>query len=796
MRKTSEESIRTEFCDGPLMDDQNEGLQSTQDDEQPLQPLNVQVSDRGELIERLKRGESPTWVPNRNVEESFKSAKERLVDTWNPRSIERSPLLPAIEIKETVLDGRDIPETTKQDYALESAADIERPRSALHAGNFTEQSQTTSDSLQFQKTHSALRDMDTGPLGTSPTTPWFAPANRSSASFSDDSRFPLSDTSTLEARRQPSRNRTPSLGAFSSAFVLKQPTSPLVQQSNNADLDFSPIDISTSPDKSTRRHTLPPQALYHLRPSPVGLASVPYVPRQAPAMRREGTFPYQSHHQRRSLTSNWSLQPSGSPQTPSFLRSRRQSFASEVSPLQHASMVGSYEESILRGRMSTGPSKPLEFTAQIGVLGKGDCKPKFPAHVSISFPAVFYSWGNETGRNQMFIEDEPSPYVGQIDLEHSLPPSQPKDHGRRNHDDHRSPHNREAGDTDNLHEHDHSSDHPGRRRREKQKRRSASGKAPPGGSYRIPEQGQLQIMIKNPNKTAVKLFLVPYDLTGMESGTKTFIRQRSYSAGPIIDNVLTSKPGQVSINSDAEMQRNKKPTLRYLIHLNICCPSNGRFYLYHHIRVVFANRVPDNKEKLQNEIQLPEPRYSIYKPNRESLSGASFKTSTEKEHRRRSHGFAFGLGPEEYDTKDGLQSQTFTGGSTFPLNNAAAAPPIPPIPFHLLSARKQLESDDGPQDSSQNDTMDWSDSRPTSSGLEAPLSPLSDKTRRAANILSSSYRSSSSQGSDGYNKLNKGDAGYGGLFGRPGTPEPGEGILARRIRELGSQNNKNGTDSA
>ncbi|CRK38422.1 hypothetical protein BN1723_015326 [Verticillium longisporum] len=38
---------------------------------------------------------------------------------------------------------------------------------------------------------------------------------------------------------------------------------------------------------------------------------------------------------------------------------------------RHASMVGSYEESILRGRMSTNPSKPLDFLAQIGVLGLG-----------------------------------------------------------------------------------------------------------------------------------------------------------------------------------------------------------------------------------------------------------------------------------------------------------------------------------------------------------------------------------------------------------------------------------------
>jgi len=151
-----------------------------------------------------------------------------------------------------------------------------------------------------------------------------------------------------------------------------------------------------------------------------------------------------------------------------------------------------------------------------------------------------------------------------------------------------------------------------------QKPHVRSSKKPVGGSYRIPQQGQLQIIIKNPNKTAVKLFLVPYDLAGMLPGQKTFIRQRSYSAGPIIDmplssrkNFGTDRPEAALSNSD---DPNDRPILRYLIHLHICCPSEGRFYLYKGVRVVFANRVPDGKEKLRHEVQLPDPRYSAYKP--------------------------------------------------------------------------------------------------------------------------------------------------------------------------------------
>ena len=87
---------------------------------------------------------------------------------------------------------------------------------------------------------------------------------------------------------------------------------------------------------------------------------------------------------------------------------RRDSIASNSSEL-YGSFVGSYEESILIGRMSTTPSKPINFLAEIGVLAIGKCKPslKCPAHLSISFPAYFY---------QISDEDVPTPYVGTIEL--------------------------------------------------------------------------------------------------------------------------------------------------------------------------------------------------------------------------------------------------------------------------------------------------------------------------------------------------------------------------------------------
>ncbi|MCJ1256479.1 hypothetical protein MMC24_004300 [Lignoscripta atroalba] len=723
------------------------------------------------------------------------------------RSRKASPLLPAIELKQrtrasenTDYDGNAVPPR------LSPPPNIERPGSALHSGDFTESSSSTTGAGHDPPPGSnhPLRESTPGPLGTSPTTPWYTPAFSALNSFQSDGRFPPAEASPPERDRRPIRNRAPSFGTFSSSYVLKQPTSPLVQQSNNTDLDFSPVGISTSPGKSNRRHTLPPQALQFMQSSPIGhLPTLSELGRKPPSVRRDGTFPFQTHQVRRSLTSNWSLQASGPPQTPAFLRSRRPSAASEASPIQHASMVGSYEESILRGRMSTGPSKPLDFTAQIGVLGKGIYKPKYPAHVTVPFPAVFYSWSSGAGTSPFVFDAEPSPYVGHIDLEHSLPPSQPKE-SRRRHRDAPVPDDIDAsGDPDSPHEHYGEATNITSKKREKRKRRSTSPKAPPGGSYRIPQQGQLQIMIKNPNKTAVKLFLVPYDLQGMEPGTKTFIRQKCYSAGPIFENPLTSKsfPDHGDCSAGDALNAKTKQTLRYLIHLNICCPSKGRFFLYQHVRVVFANRVPDNKEKLQNRIQLPEPRYSAYKPNREPLSdptsNAGAKHTAETVQRRRSYGFHTGFSQGTYDSIDGLKSQAFTGGISFPCNHGTPAPPIPPFPYSFIDGGNELArgltlEPEPEQDGLADEPMDLDkSSRPTSSGLQ---SPLSDKTNRIANNLSSSYRSSSSHSSDSYTKLSRGDAGYGGIFGRPGTPEPGEGLLARRLRGLGVQKEAKNTD--
>ncbi|CZT43826.1 uncharacterized protein RSE6_03916 [Rhynchosporium secalis] len=754
-RMSSEDSIRTDLCEGHIPDTPEEGRSLAAPGlTSNLIYAKTGTSDRSERIERLKRGGSTAWLPNRNLESLIQDYDQipgkSFASASNP-----SPLLPSPEMQHTQR-----PSTSERERN-QAGLQIERPRSALHSGDFTEGLRQANDRGLLQPHSSLSRSEQASWIATSPP--------RDFSPFQLDSRFPAPESSYH------SRSRAPSLSSsFSSSFILKPPTSPLVQSESNEDLDMSsgmnPMNTIPSNQRHHRRHTLQSAHSMHSTPSTPGTTS---FNRPVPSLKRDSTCSYQAHQPRRSLTSNL-IPQSSTPQTPQLSKSRRPSYTLESSPLHHASMVGSYEESILRGRMSTNPSRPLDFVAQIGVLGLGECKPNLrcPAHVTIPFPAVFYSYESTSHGRTPKSEDGPSPYVGQIDLENSLPnPDEAREMRRKRIGN--LPRDRTA-DIDMA-------DGPSTampseremRRAKKQKRRSTSPRAPPGGSYRLPEKGQLQIIIKNPNKTAVKLFLVPYDLTGMEPGTKTFLRQRSYSAGPIIDMPI----------SVAQLGPLDRPTLRYLIHLHICSPFRGRFYLYKSIRVVFANRVPDGKEKLRNEISLPEPRFSTYKPVRDSClglalnSGAGATLAADKAFRRRSSGFPLGQLNRAFDSMDGITSALETGfrsGSALEIVWGTSTAPVQPIPFSLLSKAARGETNPSPDRRI--------DVQSPSSGKKSQP-PMS----RGSGTAMSWNSDSTSAGISGYDKLSRGDAGYGGNFltGSPDSKVVSEGLLAKRLRDLG-----------
>ncbi|KIY00375.1 uncharacterized protein Z520_04060 [Fonsecaea multimorphosa CBS 102226] len=589
---------------------------SKREEHEGTNEIPIRTSDREELIQCIKRGQRTTWVPKPGLE-AICAEVNNDQDTASPSTLPSQRY--DVPSDQTTLSRVGMEDIVTRPLPLTTADALRRSMSSLHTGDFLGDFWERTERISQAP----------APFSTPPGRPDLRP------DYDDPPPFWQAENSpTLSLKSQQSspsdilrRSRAPSLGSsLSSSFVMRIPTSPLVHATNNPTLDFSPRDPQRAETgTSMRRRTMPANAFESLHISPVDTVTpnfsrpLPYVQSQ----HRDGSsFPH-GHRPRRSLSS-FTYQAAMVPQAPPWLRQRRPSLAADGSPRHRASMVGSFEESILRGRMSTPSSKPLDFVAQIGVMGKGNCPAslKCPAHVSVPFGAVFYNYPSAS-TSRSISDDNPSPYVGNIDLEHNLKtPEEPRRRTRRSQAnldpevlaaEITKPENTTIGRA------------LAKEARERKENTSASSKVPSGGAYRVPQKGQLQLIIKNPNKTAVKLFLVPYDLEGMLPGTKTFVRQRSYSSGPILEAATLEKQAALA----ARDPLSTKDILRYLIHLKFCCTAKGRFYLYDSIRVVFANRVPDDKEKLRNEVQLPEPRFSAYKPavgqHSQSLSVADEK---------------------------------------------------------------------------------------------------------------------------------------------------------------------------
>ena len=517
----------------------------------------MRTSSREELMECIKRGQRPTWVPNASLQALCEQEEALNMQ----RMKQNTNTVTGSSARESFFTNLNTLDVDKEPY--------ERPRSALHRGDFAEEETGDTWYGPFELPGLAVSSREALPA---PSTK----QNNTPNIFTrkDGLNKSLTQLNTNVTTRQ----RAPSLGSsLSSSFVMRTPTSPLVYATSHQELDpFSDEAPNGNNNRNkSRRRTMPPNSFHSfslstLEPTPPNF-SRPIIP----SLSRELSLPATSHKPRGSLTS-FTYHPRSNPQTPSP-RTRRPSLISDSVHRRKTSMVGSFEESIIRGRMSAPASRPFEFTAQIGVMGKGNCPAslKCPAHVTIPFNAVYYSYSSATN-SRSISDDTPSPYVGTIEVRRKL-----KDVVLASHQKTKT-----AGNTD------HDQDQ----------------KIHVGGAYRVPQTGQLQIIIKSQNRTAVKLFLVPYDLAGIQPGMKSFVRQRIFSTGPIIDSALGTTGSSSKYDPLAD-----KHILRYLIHVKFCCPAKGRFYVYDDIRVVFANRVPDGKEKLRSEIQHPEPMFSTWK---------------------------------------------------------------------------------------------------------------------------------------------------------------------------------------
>lgn len=291
------------------------------------------------------------------------------------------------------------------------------------------------------------------------------------------------------------------------------------------------------------------------------------------------------------------------------------------------SLVGSFEESLLSGRMSAAQSAPLPFVASIGVLGSEDApkRLKCPKHLHVPFGAVFY---REPGGEATLS----CPYVGVVNLDahyHSLlviPTSLKSDP-------------------------------------------ASPPKLPRFPGFEVPQRGQIQLVLKNSLDTAFKPFLIPYDITGLDRaghGGRTFLRQKSYA--------VADEPG----DGGGGVGKGK---LRFAVHLQFCSPPapaprkgkeaksqpEPRFYLHRAIRVVFASRGLDLSDKLRVVHEGPgEARHGHHGADVERFAAYS------------------GPGPE-WDLARKKAKERFKLEQAPPAPHTLAPPPLPPYPPHTHS---------------------------------------------------------------------------------------------------------------
>eukprot|EP00912_Choanoflagellata_sp_UC4_P002516 UC4_evm6s1590 len=134
------------------------------------------------------------------------------------------------------------------------------------------------------------------------------------------------------------------------------------------------------------------------------------------------------------------------------------------------------------------------------------------------------------------------------------------------------------------------------------------------GLYALPRSGTVQLMVMNPQRTGIKIFMVPFNFHDMPPMSRTFIRQRTMS--------YASSKMPITLNSNVD----PKKVLRYAIHLRFVSSKKGNIYLHKNIRFVLASRSSDSFSDEDTTWEVPEPLYAtMTKKNKRFLKSKSGK---------------------------------------------------------------------------------------------------------------------------------------------------------------------------
>ncbi|CAF2196584.1 unnamed protein product [Rotaria magnacalcarata] len=129
----------------------------------------------------------------------------------------------------------------------------------------------------------------------------------------------------------------------------------------------------------------------------------------------------------------------------------------------------------------------------------------------------------------------------------------------------------------------------------------------PKRGYHTPTKGTITLALLNPNRTAVHLFLILYDLSDMPPDHRTFIRQR-----------VVLMPENTSDDNMHEQSTvtSSKENLRYLAHIRFVTSQTGKLYMHSDIRLIFARnkldydeRTGHGKPQLTTSTEMPTPKY-------------------------------------------------------------------------------------------------------------------------------------------------------------------------------------------